>query len=200
MSAEEMEEGELDPALELAFKEPWRARGYKLAEEVESPEEWEGYVRKAEESFRSADFLRKMLAKHTLKKAEDVAHVVALRRRLQREFKAETAVELMLIDLLVANYQQQCDWHEILGQRTYILHKREATYGGRPRPGGVESIDLDGLADRVLPILDRLNRQFLRTVKAMRDLKSSSLIVNINQAGQVNVGNEQINLSKSEPE
>lgn len=188
----------LEQAAELAMREPWRPRGFKYADEVKSPEEWEQYIARADEQFRGGDFLRKMLAKQPLKRAEDVAHIVALRRRLQRELKANTVVEQMLIDLLVANYQQQSDWLEILGQRSYILRTREITLGGRPSPGAVEKIDLDGLADRVLPLLDRLNRQFIRTLKAIRDLKASPIVVNINQAGQVNVANEQVNLAKAE--
>ncbi len=42
-------------------------------------------------------------------------------------------------------------------------------------------------------MVDRFNRLFLRTLRALRDLRRYAPAVNIQNAGQVNIGGQQVN-------
>jgi hypothetical protein len=47
------------------------------------------------------------------------------------------------------------------------------------------------------PTLDRYNRSFLRNLKALRDLRRSNVMLNIQNIGQVNFGSGQFNEGKN---
>lgn len=175
----------------------WELIGYKSIEEIESDEEWEGYVADADARLFSGGFVSLLLAKQHGKRATDVARLEALRRRLTKELKANTVLEQILVDLLVANYQQQCDWWELLGAKTSIVRRRKPIVYGTATSGSVEKVDFDELADRVVPLLDRLSRQFLRIVRGLRDLKNSPITLTVQRAEQINIGQQQINLAPS---
>ena len=51
------------------------------------------------------------------------------------------------------------------------------------------------MQDALLPQVDRFNQMFLRNLKALRDLKTMPVNVNIAQAGQVNVAQRQVNIT-----
>ncbi|MCL4464421.1 MAG: hypothetical protein M1389_00040 [Chloroflexi bacterium] len=189
-----------EPEPEMHVRPIWELRGYKTYREVDSREEWEDLVAEAGEDLDSAKFLSRMATRQPDKPARDVARVVALRRRLAKELKATSMVELMLVDLLVGNYQMQLEWWELLGMKTEVLHRMPTRSRTRREHDAVEQTYFTQLAEHVVPVLDRLNRQFLRTVKAYRDLKTSPMTVNINGAKQVNLGQQQINLASAEPE
>ena len=53
------------------------------------------------------------------------------------------------------------------------------------------------LGEELLPLLDRANRMTIRTVKALAELqRGPAPAVAINQAGQVNVGAQQVNVTR----
>ena len=54
------------------------------------------------------------------------------------------------------------------------------------------------LQTQLLPVIDRFNVMFLRNLRALRELKQSPIQVNIQQAGQVNVGQQQVNVQGSD--
>ena len=49
-----------------------------------------------------------------------------------------------------------------------------------------------------MPLIERFNQMFLRNLKALRELKVSPINVNIGQAGQVNVAQQQVNVAGPE--
>ena len=46
--------------------------------------------------------------------------------------------------------------------------------------------------------MERFNQMFLRNLRALRELKGAAVQVNIGQAGQVNLGKQQVNVAGSE--
>jgi len=48
-----------------------------------------------------------------------------------------------------------------------------------------------------LPLMDRLNRMVIRNLKALRDLKAAPVALNVQNYGQLNVGQVQTNLAKT---
>ena len=49
-----------------------------------------------------------------------------------------------------------------------------------------------------LPLMDRLNRMVIRNLQALRDLQAAPLALNVQNYGQLNVGQAQTNLSKAQ--
>ncbi len=58
---------------------------------------------------------------------------------------------------------------------------------------------LEQLGREALPLLDRLNRMVIRNLKALRDLKALPLALNVQNYGQLNVGQAQTNVAVSPP-
>jgi hypothetical protein len=51
------------------------------------------------------------------------------------------------------------------------------------------------LQERLMPLMESFNRMFLRSLRALRELKFHPIQVNIGQAGSVNVAHQQVNVS-----
>lgn len=102
-----------------------------------------------------------------------------LRARLVREHDIKTAAEFMLVDAVVLSYYQYLRAATAL--HSYI--------------GCGESLDYETLARYVQTYLIRANELFLRNLEALRQMKAAPFVVKITQAGQVNVGEQQINLA-----
>jgi hypothetical protein len=78
--------------------------------------------------------------------------------------------------------------HELFG-----LDEPRVKYDERWRPQGWLVQDyLQRLSEELFPQLDRLNRMFLRNLKALRDLKRANVELHI---GQVNIGKRQVNIA-----
>src|SRR5437016_788194 len=52
-------------------------------------------------------------------------------------------------------------------------------------------------AEQAMEMVDRWNRIFLRNLRALRDLRRYAPAVNIVNAGQVNIGDQQVNVANS---
>ncbi len=50
------------------------------------------------------------------------------------------------------------------------------------------------LQERLMSLMDRFNQMFLRTLRVLHELKIHPININIGQAGQVNVGQQQVNV------
>lgn len=102
-----------------------------------------------------------------------------LRNRLAKDYELKTGAEFMLLDAVILSYYQ------------YI---RAATrlhgYIAYDQPS-----DLEILARYVQPYLARANEIFLRNLEALRQMKAAPFVLKIEQAGQVNVAQKQLNVS-----
>ena len=64
-----------------------------------------------------------------------------------------------------------------------------------PRTCSAERAGAARLQEVLMPLVDRFNQMFLRNLKALRELKVSPINVNIGQAEQVNVAQQQVNVA-----
>ena len=71
----------------------------------------------------------------------------------------------------------------ILAQIAPLLVNRSFSY--TETPSSTEAME------QAAAMVDRFNRQYLRTLRALRDLRRCVSAVTIQQAGQVNVGGQQ---------
>ncbi len=102
-----------------------------------------------------------------------------LRDRLIREYEIRTGAEFMLLDVLVLSYYQYI-------RAATSLHSYTA-YG--------KSYNYETLVRYAQTYLARANELFLRNLEALRAMKAAPFTIKIEQAGQVNVGEKQINVA-----
>ena len=137
-----------------------------------------------------------------------MAVLLALRRRLVEEHGAETAAELMMVDMAVLSLLPPMrvtgwigDFSQWLeseffrkGSLTVRPHEMaDGKIGVKVRGLRVEEI-VERLAEKLMPLLDRSNRMMLRNLKALREYRRPPTpSVSIGQAGQVNVAAVQTN-------
>ena len=103
-----------------------------------------------------------------------------IRDRLIREYGISTAAEFLVIDALVLSYYQ------------YI---RAATALHGYTANG-QSSNSEILVRYVQPYVAKANDLFLRNLQALREMKTSPITIKIEQAGQVNVGQRQLNVAQ----
>jgi len=119
----------------------------------------------------------------------------AVRAELIRDWEPRNGLERACIDQICVAYMQFLNWQKILDTWTETDYtdpdmKRKA----RPvRLTAAEAIE------RSAAMVDRFNRITLRTMRALRDFRRYSGPIFVQNAGQVNVGEQQVNVQKQGP-
>jgi hypothetical protein len=192
--------------LERDARASWRSmEGW---EHVTTEEEWQATVVQADDDYESGQFLLDRLGAARYLDPPLMAVLLTLRRRLVEEHGAETAAELMMIDMAVLSYYHTLrvggwigdlsQWleSEFFRKDGLMIRQQELGKGRRDlkvRGLRVEEI-VERLVDKLMPLLDRSNRMMLRNLKALQDQKRPPMpSVSIGQAGQVNVAAVQTN-------
>jgi hypothetical protein len=182
---------------------------------VTTEAEWEAEVVQADEDFDSGQFLLSRLGAQRYLDPPLMAVLLRLRRRLIDEHGAVTAAEILMVDSVVLGYYHQMrvtgwigdfsQWLEAeffrkgsLGVR--MLEDGDGRRGVKIRGLTVEEI-VERLAEKLMPLLDRSNRMMLRNLKALEARRQPPMPnVSIGQAGQVNVGAQQVNTTGARDE
>lgn len=102
-----------------------------------------------------------------------------LRDRLVREYEIKTAAECMLVDALVVSYYQYV--RAVRSLFSYTAYNKTYNY--------------ETLVRFVQTYQSRANELFLKNLEALRQMKAAPFVVKIAQAGQVNVGEKQVNVA-----
>lgn len=125
----------------------------------------------------------------------DRARFLAIRDAFHDEWRARGAIEAALVDVLAQSFTAYLDWTERLtaqaeaeGQIEDLKLKQEG-YWQPPRIGVAEAME------RSAAMAERAHRTFLRTLRALQDLRRLQPAVYVGTAGQVNIGNQQLNVS-----
>ncbi len=124
------------------------------------------------------------------------AQFLAIRAAFLDEWQPANGGERLVVDMLAQAY---ASWLAALEQlHVYSTaessrqhHKlQESGYYDLPRVTSVEAIEQAGA------MADRFNRLFLRTMRQLRDLRRYAPAVTIQNAGQVNIGQQQVNAAQ----
>ena len=125
------------------------------------------------------------------------ARFLALRDDLAAEWRPRNGIERQLLDTIAQAQACYLDWLHTLTRRTALssigADRREQTEG-RWQPPRQAAADAIGQAAEMM---DRFNRISLRTLRALCDLRRYAGPVIVQNAGQVNVGGQQINVAHS---
>jgi hypothetical protein len=181
---------------------------------VESEEQWWEIVRKADDDLESSLFFLDRLGAERYLDPELAAVLLVLRRRLIDEYGAESAADIMLIDVAVISYYQtlrmngwvgnlagqlEAEFFGTEGLSVVVDGKRRSTWDVRIK--GLRVVELlHRLDEQILPLLDRSNRMMIRNLKVLQARRQAPApTVSIGQAGQVNVAAAQENVARVEP-
>jgi hypothetical protein len=175
---------------------------------LESLEAWHEMVAKAADDIESGQFLIDRLGAERYLDPELAAALLVLRRSLIDEYGAESAADIMLIDVSVISYfhtlringwignlaaEMESELFGTQGLGVEVDGKRRSTWDVKIK--GLRVVTIIGrLGEQILPLLDRSNRTMIRNLKALDARRQPSIPnVSIGQAGQVNVAAVQTN-------
>jgi hypothetical protein len=123
------------------------------------------------------------------------AQYLALRTELFTAWQPRDGLERQLLEAM-AQVQATClSWLEALTLRasspsfTDGIFKREGPRWEPPRQRDADAMD------QAAAMVDRFNRIFLRTLRALRELRRQSRPVILQSGGQLNVANQQVNVA-----
>jgi hypothetical protein len=124
----------------------------------------------------------------------DLAKYLARREAMMREWQPRNGIEETLIDMLCQAHAAYSRWMLVLSFRTgwpaRELTEDEVKWE-LPRQDEAQALA------QAAEMADRFNRMFMRTLRQLQDLRKSASAVVVQQAGQVNVGQQQVNVAQS---
>ena len=127
------------------------------------------------------------------------AQFLALREELAAEWQPRNGIERQLLDTMAQAQAGYLSWLHTLNVRTELesvtndrRHQAEAKWLP-PRQRDADALD------QAAAMMDRFNRIFLRTLRALCDLRRHGGPVIVRSGGQLNVAQQQVNLNTSPP-
>jgi hypothetical protein len=127
----------------------------------------------------------------------ELAQFMAIRAAFADEWQPRGGIESALIDMLVVAFSLQMYWTAIAHARSteIMASEREATRGRDARGWRTPHHSVADAIEQAYRHADGYNRQFLRVLRQMRDLRRYAPPVIVNNGGQVNVGQQQVNVN-----
>lgn len=124
------------------------------------------------------------------------AQYLAIRDSFADQWQPRGGIESAMIEMLAVSYSLQMYWSTIAHERAIRTHDEQRKK--------IQGYELNGwkspyqseadAVDQAHRLADGYNRQFLRVLRQLRDLRRYAPVV-IQNAQQVNVGNHQVNLT-----
>jgi len=125
----------------------------------------------------------------------DRARLLAIREAFRKEWPLSNGIEAALIDMLAQAHYAYLFWLERLMSRAMFDARYEdgdLRMKGKWRLPRITAVDAQ---DQAAAMVDRFNRLFMRTLRGLRDLRRYGGKVTIERAGQVNIGEQQVNVA-----
>ncbi|HEU4710559.1 MAG TPA: hypothetical protein VFS76_03295 [Pyrinomonadaceae bacterium] len=121
-----------------------------------------------------------------------LAQYLAIRDSFADQWKLQGGIESAMVEMLSISYSLQMYWSTVAHERAMRTHDAQRDQVQRFESGGWKSpyqSEADAV-DQAHRLADGYNRQFLRVLRQLRDLRRYAPVV-IQNAQQVNVGNQQ---------
>jgi hypothetical protein len=158
---------------------------------------WEWIKREARNELRSGHRAAKAVESYTSCTWER-AEFMALRLDLVDAWQPRNGVERQLIDTMALAQTLMLQWSKKLSlYSTCDMVEREKEFG---QPCWIPpNVSQAQATEQAAAMVDRFNRILLRTLRALRDLRRYTPAVIVRNAGQVNVGGQQVNVAAPAP-
>lgn len=118
------------------------------------------------------------------------AEFIALRERLAENWQIDNGVEAVLIDAMAEAYTLKLKWIK----RMLALDALEQSSGMSDKLG-LPTVTMFQAIEQAAQMVDRFDRMFMRAGRQLRDLRRYAPTVVVQTAGQVNVADQQVNVS-----
>lgn len=104
-----------------------------------------------------------------------------------------------MIDMMTIAFSLQMYWSTIAHQRSIEIHHNQENDLNRYKNKGWKSPYQyeAGAVEQAYKLADSYNRQFLRVLRQLRDLRRYSPVIIQNNGGQVNIGEQQVNVQQA---
>jgi hypothetical protein len=159
---------------------------------------WEQIKREALDELQSGNRAARVL-EGFCSEAWQRAQFLALREDLAQGWQPRTGMEWQLIDVMAQAQTAMFSWLEQLSTRASIEVMQENSNIKRQGEWNPPRVSRHQAIEQAAGMADRFNKMFLRTLRALRDLRRYTPTVIVQNAGQVNVGGQQVNVSTNEP-
>ena len=129
----------------------------------------------------------------------ELAQFLAIRDAFADQWQPNGGIESAMVDMLAVAYSLQMYWSTIAHQRILKVHNDQQKEVDRYENNGWKSpyqYEANAL-EQAHRLADSYNRQFLRVLRQLRDLRRYSPVVIQNNGGQVNVGTQQVNVQEA---
>lgn len=159
---------------------------------------WNNIKRAAIDEFETGSRALRVIDLHP--EPHDKARFLALRESFREEWQPRGGSELVLIDTLAQTQMMYEQWLTRHMQRmsSECFRDWKAQELADQRHEWIPPRQSEAEATReAFEMAEKFQRMFLRTLRALRDLRRYTPAVVIQNAGQVNVGQQQINLASS---
>jgi hypothetical protein len=177
---------------------------------IDSQKEFDKKRRETADDYRSGNFFLERIGRYRNVDYSLTLTMLYLRKQWIKEYEIKTVPEFILLDMaLVSNFHflrlneqvnnalANIEW-QIFALDAPMFMKN--SYGDRLNNERKDKSVAEEIAHEIeeilQPVLDRYNRMFIRNLKALRDLKRGNILLNIGNVGQVNIGDQQLNVKK----
>ena len=155
-----------------------------------SVQRWEEVKQAARNELRTGHRAANIVVPKSTSTCWHKARFLALRSELLDGWQPRNSIEQALLDILMQMQSQYEHWLEVLTSRTtleaYCERKNEGCWNP-PRVTDSEAIE------QAAAMVDRFHRIMMRTIRTLQNLRRNPPVVTVHNAGQVNVGQQQIN-------
>ena len=128
-----------------------------------------------------------------------LAQFLAIRNSFADQWQPTGGIESAMIDMMTIAFSLQMYWSTIAHQRAIQIHNEQEKEITRFENKGWKSpYQYEANAvEQAYRLADGYNRQFLRVLRQLRDLRRYSPVIIQNNGGQVNLGAQQVNVQQS---
>ena len=123
------------------------------------------------------------------------AQFLAVRESLASQWQPQNGIEWSLVDMMAQAYSAQLFWQERMMCYASLEAETGQIKGGEfnhvhPRVSDSEAVD------QAAQMVDRFNRIFMRSLRALRDLRRHAPTLIVQNAEHVNLAQNQVNVSE----
>jgi hypothetical protein len=151
---------------------------------------WQEVLQAARHELQTGYRAGNIIANPSLSLCWHKARFLALRAELVEGWQPRNSVERLLVDTLVQTQTEYERWLEVLVSRTTLQAVYEGKDEGHWTPPRVTDSDA---IEQAAAMVERFHRLIMRTVRQLQNLRRLAPLVMVQNAGQVNVAQQQIN-------
>jgi hypothetical protein len=125
-----------------------------------------------------------------------LAQFLAIRDSFADQWQPNGGIESAMIDMMTIAFSLQMYWSAVAHKRSVEIHNDQEKELNRYENKGWKSpYQYEANAvEQAYKLADGYNRQFLRVLRQLRDLRRYAPVIIQNNGGQVNIGEQQLNM------